>query len=162
MKVDRQSGVGLVEQVASILKREIAAGRYAIGEHLPSALALGKLVGASEKPVRGALRQLAAEGWVRPVRGVGFFTYGPQALVGVASANIATKAAAGTATGFTAVFGYLSTLVSGVGIGWVAGNFGWVPVLYLLAAAALCGLVLFLAIWNAASDGYGTGGGSGK
>ena len=71
MKVDRQSGIGLVEQVACILKREIAAGRYAIGEHLPSALALGKLVGASEKPVRGALRQLAAEGWIRPVRGVG-------------------------------------------------------------------------------------------
>ena len=70
MKVDRQLGVGFVEQVASILKREIAAGRYATGEHLPSALALGKLVGASEKPVRGALRQLAAEGWVRPVRGV--------------------------------------------------------------------------------------------
>lgn len=71
MKVDRQSGIGLVEQVACILKREIAAGRYAIGEHLPSASALGELVGASEKPVRGALRQLAAEGWIRPVRGVG-------------------------------------------------------------------------------------------
>lgn len=89
--------------------------------------------------------------------GAGFFTYGPQALVGVASANIATKAAAGTATGFTAVFGYLSTLVSGVGVGWVAKSWGWQPVLYLLAAAALCGLVLFLSIWNAASDGYGEG-----
>ena len=87
--------------------------------------------------------------------GAGFFTYGPQALVGVASANIATKVAAGTATGFTAVFGYLSTLVSGVGVGWVAKNWGWQPVLWLLAGAAVCGLVLFAAIWNAASDGYG-------
>ena len=87
--------------------------------------------------------------------GAGFFTYGPQALVGVASANIATKAAAGTATGFTAVFGYLSTLVSGVGIGWIANNWGWNWVLYMLAAAAGCGLVLFLSIWNSASDGYG-------
>lgn len=89
--------------------------------------------------------------------GAGFFTYGPQALVGVASANIATKVAAGTATGFTAVFGYLSTLVSGVGVGWVAKNWGWQPVLWLLAGAAVCGLVLFATIWNAASDGYGEG-----
>ena len=87
--------------------------------------------------------------------GAGFFTYGPQALVGVASANIATKVAAGTATGFTAVFGYLSTLVSGIGVGWVAKNWGWQPVLWMLAGAAVCGLVLFAAIWNAASDGYG-------
>ena len=86
--------------------------------------------------------------------GAGFFTYGPQALVGVAAANIATKEAAGTATGFTAVFGYLSTLVSGVGVGWVAKNWGWHPVLWMLAGAAVCGLVLFAAIWNAASDGY--------
>ena len=86
--------------------------------------------------------------------GAGFFTYGPQALVGVASANIATKAAAGTATGFTAVFGYLSTLVSGVGVGWVAKTWGWQPVLWLLAGAAACGLVLFVLIWNADSDGY--------
>ena len=86
------------------------------------------------------------------------FAYGPQALVGVASANIATKVAAGTATGFTAVFGYLSTLVSGIGVGWVAKNWGWQPVLWLLAGAAVCGLVLFATIWNAASDGYGKGG----
>ena len=87
--------------------------------------------------------------------GAGFFTYGPQALIGVASANIATKEAAGTATGFTAIFGYLSTLVSGIGVGWVATHWGWQYVLYLLAVAALLGLVLFVSIWNAASDGYG-------
>ena len=71
MKVNRQSGVGLVEQIVTLLKTEVSAGRYATGSRLPSALTLGKLLDVSEKPVRGALRQLAKEGWVKPVRGVG-------------------------------------------------------------------------------------------
>lgn len=71
VKVDRLSQVGLVDQIAAILKADILAGKYATGTHLPSAQALGRLVGTSEKPVRGALRVLTKEGWIRPVRGVG-------------------------------------------------------------------------------------------
>ena len=43
----------------------------------------------------------------------GFFIYGPQALVGIAAANIATKRAAATAGGFCGLFGYGSTIASG-------------------------------------------------
>jgi len=49
--------------------------------------------------------------------GAGFFIYGPQALIGIAAANLATKRAAATASGFTGIFGYLSTIVSGWGLG---------------------------------------------
>ncbi|MCX6953238.1 MAG: MFS transporter, partial [Verrucomicrobia bacterium] len=55
----------------------------------------------------------------------GFFIYGPQALIGITAANLATKRAAATAAGFTGLFGYLSTLVSGVGLGYVVDHYGW-------------------------------------
>ncbi|HET6407147.1 MAG TPA: MFS transporter, partial [Chthoniobacteraceae bacterium] len=41
----------------------------------------------------------------------GFFIYGPQALIGIIGANLATKRAAGTAAGFTGIFGYASTVL---------------------------------------------------
>ena len=43
----------------------------------------------------------------------GFFVYGPQALVGISAANLATKKAAATAVGLTGLFGYASTILSG-------------------------------------------------
>ncbi len=47
----------------------------------------------------------------------GFCIYGPQSLIGTATAKLATKRAAATAIGLTSIFGYLSTALSGVGIG---------------------------------------------
>ena len=55
----------------------------------------------------------------------GFFVYGPQALIGIAASNQATKKAAATANGLVGIFGYLSTAVSGVGVGWLADKYGW-------------------------------------
>src|SRR5690606_12948781 len=47
----------------------------------------------------------------------GFLIYGPQALVGISVANLATKRAAATAIGLTGLFGYASTILSGWGLG---------------------------------------------
>ena len=55
----------------------------------------------------------------------GFFVYGPQSLIGTAAANLATKRAAASAVGLTGLFGYLSTLLSGVGIGALVNRYGW-------------------------------------
>src|SRR6185295_1316465 len=55
----------------------------------------------------------------------GFFIYGPQALVGIAVANLATKRAAATAIGLTGLFGYASTLLSGWGLGTLVDKSGW-------------------------------------
>ena len=84
----------------------------------------------------------------------GFFIYGPQALVGIAVTNQATKKAAGTANGLVGIFGYLSTAVSGVGIGWLADNYGWNYVFISVIAMAIVGTLIFLAIWGAKRDGY--------
>jgi OPA family glycerol-3-phosphate transporter-like MFS transporter/OPA family sugar phosphate sensor protein UhpC-like MFS transporter len=84
----------------------------------------------------------------------GFFIYGPQALVGIAVTNQATKKAAGTANGLVGIFGYLSTAVSGIGIGWLADNYGWNYVFVSVIAMAIVGTAIFLAIWGAKRDGY--------
>jgi OPA family glycerol-3-phosphate transporter-like MFS transporter/OPA family sugar phosphate sensor protein UhpC-like MFS transporter len=84
----------------------------------------------------------------------GFFIYGPQALVGIAAANLATKRAAATAVGLTGIFGYASTVVSGVGLGWLAQQYGWDRAFIALIGAAIGAMALFLAAWKAPRDGY--------
>ena len=84
----------------------------------------------------------------------GFFIYGPQALIGIAASNHATKKAAATANGLVGIFGYLSTAVSGVGIGWLADHFGWNYVFVGVIAMAIIGMVVFLFMWGAKRDGY--------
>lgn len=85
----------------------------------------------------------------------GFSIYGPQALVGIAAANIATKKAAATAVGFTGLFGYASTLLSGWGLGLLAQNLGWDYAIGALVLVAVVGTVIFLFAWSAKANGYG-------
>lgn len=84
----------------------------------------------------------------------GFCIYGPQALIGIAAANQATKKAAATANGLTGLFGYASTVVSGVGLGYLAQHYGWGSAYIGIIAMALIGMVVFLLMWGARADGY--------
>ena len=84
----------------------------------------------------------------------GFFIYGPQALVGIAAANLATNRAAATAVGFTGLFGYLSTLLSGWGLGRLVELRGWDAGFGLLIVAGAIGTLLFLLAWPAKAHGY--------
>ena len=84
----------------------------------------------------------------------GFCIYGPQALIGIAAANQATKHAAATANGLTGLFGYASTLVSGVGLGYLAQHYGWDLAYVGILAMALVGMAVFLLMWRARADGY--------
>ena len=86
--------------------------------------------------------------------GAGFFIYGPQALIGISAANLATKRAAATASGFTGIFGYLSTIVSGWGLGWIAHHRGWDAVLMTMLGAAAIGWLMFVCIWREKPHGY--------
>lgn len=80
---------------------------------------------------------------------VGFLVYGPQFLVGVMTADIVTKKAAATAIGMTGFFGYLSSILSGYGLGWLVDNYGWDGGFMMLAVVALIGAGLFAMCWNA-------------
>jgi OPA family sugar phosphate sensor protein UhpC-like MFS transporter len=75
---------------------------------------------------------------------VGFLVYGPQMLVGVAAADLAGKNAAASATGFTGLFGYLGSIASGVGTGWIVDRFGWNGGFLFFIGAALVGAGCFV------------------
>lgn len=87
----------------------------------------------------------------------GFFIYGPQCLIGIAAANLATKRAAATAVGLTGFFGYLSTLLSGWGLGTLVQHRGWDAGFAGLIGVAAVGTLVFAAAWNAKAHGYATG-----
>jgi OPA family glycerol-3-phosphate transporter-like MFS transporter/OPA family sugar phosphate sensor protein UhpC-like MFS transporter len=84
----------------------------------------------------------------------GFFVYGPQALVGIAAANLGTKRAAAAAVGLTGLFGYASTVLSGWGLGWLVDHYDWGPAFAALFVTAGVATLLFLLAWHAPRDGY--------
>jgi OPA family glycerol-3-phosphate transporter-like MFS transporter/OPA family sugar phosphate sensor protein UhpC-like MFS transporter len=84
----------------------------------------------------------------------GFFVYGPQCLLAIACANLATKRAAATAVGLTSIFGYASTVLSGWGLGRFVKFYGWDACFSLLLASAIAGTILFAMVWPAQADGY--------
>ncbi|MDR1096901.1 MAG: MFS transporter [Tannerella sp.] len=84
----------------------------------------------------------------------GFCIYGPQALVGIIVANLATRKAAATAIGFTGLFGYASTVVSGWALGSIAQHSGWDYAVGILILLGLIGTLIFSFAWRAKADGY--------
>ena len=84
----------------------------------------------------------------------GLFIYGPQCLVSIAAANLATKRAAATAVGLTGLFGYASTVLSGVGLGTLVDRHGWDAGFAGLIGAAAIGTLLFILAWPARAHGY--------
>lgn len=84
----------------------------------------------------------------------GFFIYGPQALIGIASANQATKEASATANGLAGIFGYVGSFFSALGVGMLADAFGWNFVFYTIVAVGAVGALVFATMWGAPRDGY--------
>ena len=88
-----------------------------------------------------------------PFMMIGFFIYGPQALLGVATTQQATPRAAGVAGGFVGIFSYASTILSGIGFGFVAQQWGWNAAYATIFAAALVGGGMLLLMWRAGNTG---------
>ena len=84
----------------------------------------------------------------------GFFIYGPQALIGIAAANQATKEASATANGLAGVFGYVGSFFSALGVGMLADAFGWNFVFYTIVGVGAAGALVFATMWRAPRDGY--------
>lgn len=84
----------------------------------------------------------------------GFFVYGPQALIGISSANHATKEASATANGLAGIFGYVGSFLSAIGVGIIADHYGWNVVFYLIIGIGVLGAVTFVTMWAAPRDGY--------
>lgn len=75
---------------------------------------------------------------------VGFFVYGPQVLIGVASADFASKKAIGTANGFVGSMAYVGAGVSGACVGIIVDSYGWGGAFTFFIAAAIVGALMFL------------------
>lgn len=86
--------------------------------------------------------------------GAGFFIYGPQALIGIFAANQATNKAAASANGLVGIFGYASTVLSGVGFGYVATHYGWEFSFVTILVMASLAIVFLLFLWKCPADGY--------
>ena len=77
---------------------------------------------------------------------IGFLIYGPVMLIGVSALDLVPKKAAGTAAGFTGLFGYLlgSAVFANIGMGYIFEHFGWNGGFILLLAACAVTVVLML------------------
>ena len=80
--------------------------------------------------------------------GMGFMIYVPQMLIAAMAMNLATKRAAAAAVGMTGIFGYASTIVSGVGLGRIVDRSGWNGAFILLIVVSAATAVLMLLTWN--------------
>ena len=82
---------------------------------------------------------------------IGMFLFGPQMLVGCAAVEKSDKRAAGTASGFAGVFGYLGAACAGYPFGVIIDRFGWNGFFIALIFAALLGALCFIPLIPKAS-----------
>ena len=80
---------------------------------------------------------------------IGFFIYGPVALIGVQALNTVPKNAAGTAAGFVGLFGYLfgDSLFSKIIVGHIADH-SWHTANLMFVLGSAIGIVLCALLWN--------------
>ena len=83
-----------------------------------------------------------------------FFIYAPQALLGVAASQQATKRVCATANGILGIFGYAATTVSGIGVGFLADKMGWNSVFFVAVLFGAIGCLVIATLWKAPADGY--------
>jgi OPA family glycerol-3-phosphate transporter-like MFS transporter len=80
---------------------------------------------------------------------IGFLIYGPVMLIGVHALDLVPKKAAGTAAGFTGLFGYVGGAVSAnIVIGALVDRYGWDAGFALIAFACTAAIVLLALSWR--------------
>src|SRR5690606_32026329 len=80
---------------------------------------------------------------------IGFLIYGPVMLIGVQALDLVPKKAAGTAAGFTGLFGYLGGAVfANIAMGYIVDTWGWDGGFYIMVLACVLTIVLSLFTWN--------------
>ena len=76
---------------------------------------------------------------------IGFLIYGPVMLIGLYALELAPKKAAGTAAGFTGLFGYLGgTVAANAVVGYTVDAFGWDGGFMLMIGSCIMSILLFM------------------
>jgi len=79
---------------------------------------------------------------------IGFLIYGPVMLIGVQALDLVPKNAAGTAAGFTGLFGYLGgALTANIVMGYLIDHYGWDSSFMLLVAACIIAIIFIGYTW---------------
>ncbi|HIW31115.1 MAG TPA: MFS transporter [Candidatus Luteococcus avicola] len=74
---------------------------------------------------------------------IGAFIYGPVMLIGLQALDMSARHVAGTAAGFTGLFGYvIGATMASTGVGWVVHHFGWSTTFAVLTACVVAAIVL--------------------
>jgi OPA family glycerol-3-phosphate transporter-like MFS transporter/OPA family sugar phosphate sensor protein UhpC-like MFS transporter len=79
---------------------------------------------------------------------MGFMVYIPQMLIAAMAMNLGTKRAAAAAVGLTGIFGYLSSIVSGWGLGSIVDRSGWDGAFGVMLGCAVATMALMALTWN--------------
>lgn len=84
---------------------------------------------------------------------IGFFIYGPVMLIGLHALDLAPKKAAGTAAGFTGLFGYVGgAMTANIVIGIVVDKWGWNAGFGMIVAACIFSILLLAMTWKAEKE----------
>jgi sugar phosphate permease len=82
---------------------------------------------------------------------VGFFTFGPHILlVAAIPADIGSRKAASSVTGFIDAMGYLGASLAGVGTGYLIDKFSWNAGFYFWIFGAIFAAIMIVPMWNCA------------
>lgn len=79
---------------------------------------------------------------------IGFFTFGPQMMIGMAVAELSHKKSAATAVGFAGCFAYLGAGMAGGPFGALIESYGWNSLFVSVIVCTLIGLLILLPLWG--------------
>ncbi|MCY6356693.1 phosphoglycerate transporter protein PgtP [Clostridium sp. ZS2-4] len=80
---------------------------------------------------------------------IGALIYGPVMLIGVAALDLVPKKAAGTAAGFTGLFGYMGgSVLAEILLGAIVDGYGWDGGFMVLVASSILSVVFLAFTWN--------------
>ncbi len=80
---------------------------------------------------------------------IGFFIYGPVMLIGVFALDLVPKNVAGTAAGFTGLFGYLGgSVFANIALGFILERWQWNGGFMVLVTACVLAILLMLPTWR--------------
>lgn len=79
---------------------------------------------------------------------LGVTIFGPQMMIGIAAAELATKKAAATATGFAGYFAYMGAAIAGYPLGRVTQDWGWNGFFWFMIGCSIVSILLLLPLWN--------------
>ncbi len=80
---------------------------------------------------------------------IGFLTFGPHILiVGALPAELGSRKAASSVTGFVDAMGYLGASLTGVGTGYLIENYSWNAAFNFWILGAVFAAVMILFVWK--------------